>query len=368
MDSRGRTSYPRRVAPFFALLAVYGLIFVLHLIVPGRWVTGYVRDEASGEKLRYRLNGPRVLAITVGLYVAAASLGLVAWDYLYVHRWASAAAACAIGLAFTLALVLPAPPRRGLFLDLYLGRLENPRLVDGHVDAKMFLYLIGAVMLALNLLSFAAHHVLLHPTDPSPGVLLHVALFGFFLCEYLYFEEVHLYTYDLFAERVGFKLGWGCLTFYPFFYAVGLWSVAERPNPGTPAPLLVACAALFFAGWMMARGANMQKFWFKTQPERRAFGFIAPEALEGEGQRILVNGFWGLSRHINYLGEITMAIALTLALGYPGELAPWLYPLYYVVLLFPRQHYDDLRCAAKYGALWAEYRRRVPYRIIPYVY
>jgi hypothetical protein len=29
---------------------------------------------------------------------------------------------------------------------------------------------------------------------------------------------------------------------------------------------------------------------------------------------------------------------------------------------------DDARCAAKYGPLWQEYRRRVPYRIVPRLY
>ncbi|MYB18357.1 MAG: hypothetical protein F4Y16_05110 [Holophagales bacterium] len=28
----------------------------------------------------------------------------------------------------------------------------------------------------------------------------------------------------------------------------------------------------------------------------------------------------------------------------------------------------DRRCAAKYGVLWDEYRRRVPWRIVPRVY
>jgi len=355
------------VPPFFALLALYALIFVLHLIVPGRWVKGYVRD-GSGEPLRYRLNGPRVLAITLGLYALAGLLGLAPWDYLYIHRWTALAAACAAGLVFTAAIVLPAAPRGGLLADLFFGRLENPRLGGGHVDAKMFLYVLGAVMLALNLLSFAAHHIILFPADPSPGVVLHVALFGFFLCEYLHFEEVHLYTYDLFAERVGFKLGWGCLTFYPFFYAVGLWGVAELPNPHRSGAWLVGCAALFFLGWTLARGANLQKFYFKTRPTRPAFGLIVPEALEHGGQRVLVNGFWGLSRHINYLGEIVMAVALALSLGHPTSIWPWLYPLYYVALLVPRQLDDDRRCAAKYGPLWDLYRRRVPWRIIPGIY
>ena len=340
---------------------------MLHLVVPARHVRGYVRD-ADGQPLRYRLNGLRVLAIVVALYLLAGATGLVAWDYLYIHRWQTFTAACLIGLLFTGAIVLTAPPRGSLLSDLYLGRRDNPRLSDGLVDAKMFLYVVGAVMLELNLLSFAAHHVSTFPDDPSPGVLLHTAMFSFFLLEYLYFERVHLYTYDLFAERVGFKLGWGCLTFYPFFYAVGLWSVADSPNPHTPAPLLLACAALFVFGWILARGANLQKYYFRTQPSRRAFGLFEPEALVDGHHRLLVSGFWGVSRHVNYLGEIVMATALALALGYPGEPGPWLYPLYYLVLLIPRQIDDDRRCARKYGPLWDQYRRRVRYRIIPGIY
>ncbi len=353
--------------PFAALVALYTLIFVLHVIVPGRWVAGYARDEVSGDRLVYRLNGPRVLAIVVGLYFAGGALGLFSWDYLYVHRWECMASASALGLVFTAAVVAGAPRRRGLAADLYLGRRADPQLLGGYVDAKMFLYLVGAAALQLNLLSYAAHHVMAYPGDPSPGVLVHVGLFSFFLWEYLFFEEVHLYTYDFVAERVGFKLGWGCLVFYPFFYAVGLGSAAALPNPGG-AGLLPVWAGLFFVGWALARGANLQKFWFKTAPGRVAFGVLRPEAIEAGGRRVLVSGFWGLSRHINYLGEIVMATALTLCLGYPGEWAPWLYPLYYLALLVPRQIADDRRCAAKYGALWEEYRRRVRWRIVPGLY
>ena len=92
----------------------------------------------------------------------------------------------------------------------------------------------GATMLALNILSFAAYHVMVYGPDASPGVYLHAALFLWFVAEYLVFERVHLYTYDLVAERVGFKLGWGCFTFYPYFYAVGLWAVADLPDPHSP--------------------------------------------------------------------------------------------------------------------------------------
>ena len=92
-----------------------------------------------------------------------------------------------------------------------------------------------------------------------------------------------------------------------------------------------------------------------------------------DGDRaLLCNGFWGVSRHVNYLGEILMASGLALSLSLPfGEGAnywPWLYPLYYVALLLPRERDDDRRCAAKYGELWEQYRQRVPYRIVPGIY
>jgi delta14-sterol reductase len=370
-------------------LVVYAIVLGLHVIVPGRWTDGYVRDTTTGALLRYHLNGLRVLVVVLALWGCACAGGIIPWDLFYRERWSMVAGACALGLALTLAIVLPyapvtrstmgAPPApqtppapppspRSLFADLYLGRLMNPRWGGGRVDAKMALYLLGAVMLELNVLSFAAHHLALHPDDPSPGVLLYAALFTFFVVEYLFFERVHLYTYDLFAERVGFKLGWGCLVFYPFFYAVGLWSVAERPNPHTPVALLVAYGLLFFSGWVLSRGANLQKFLFKTRPEAALFGILAPRVVSGAGKQLLCSGFWGLSRHVNYLGEILMALGLALALGYPGAIGPWLYPVYYVALLFPRERDDDRRCADKYGPLWQDYCRKVPYRIIPWVY
>jgi Delta14-sterol reductase len=351
-----------------SLLGVYALVLGLHFVLPGRWVDGYARD-AAGQRLRYRLNGLRVLLAVLAVYAVLSTQGILPADFFYLHRTEMLATAFVLGLVFTGAIVLPAPSTgKGLLADLYLGRIENPQWLGDRIDAKMLLYLIGAVMLELLLVSFAAHHVLTHRSDPSPGILLYTALFSFFVLDYLFFEQVHLYTYDFVAERVGFKLGWGCLVFYPFFYGIGLWYAADQPNPHSSTLWLVACGAIFFCGWTLARGANLQKYYFKSQSERSSIGPIKQVALVSGDRRVLVSGFWGLSRHINYLGEMLMAVGLTLALGYPGALLPWLYPLYYVALLVPRQLDDDRRCAEKYGALWDEYRRAVPYRIVPWVY
>lgn len=352
---------------FFAPVIVYAYIFLLNFIVPGRWVVGYVTKTGTDEKLKYRLNGLLVLFITIATWAGLCYTELLAWDWFYIVRWPALAGAIVFGLIFSFAIVFPFPKVKNNFLaDFFLGRLENPQLWGGRIDAKMWLYLIGAIMLEINILSFAAHHYMLFGTA-NLGFFVATGLLTYFIIDYLTFEEVHLYTYDFFAERVGFKLGWGCIAFYPFFYSIPFWSTADLQNTGNTPLLIGAGLIVFFTGWSLARGANMQKYFFKKNPNKSFLG-IQPETITDGNKILLVNGFWGLSRHINYLGEIGMATGIVLAIGQLDVLWPWLYPLYYVALLFPRQMDDDKRCAEKYGPLWQEYLKKVPYRIIPKIY
>ncbi len=360
------------IAGFTAPFVIYGFIALCHLLLPARIVDGYVTDPGTGRPRRYRLNGLAVLVVTLAAYVAFTNLAGVRPDWLYQQRWMVLAGACMLGVIYTAILILPAPSGgRPWPIEVFLGRIENlgyPR----HVDVKMLLYLAGAVMLALNILSFTWHHFDRYGAAANPGVYLHALMLAFFVIDYLFFERVHLYTYDIFAERLGFKLAWGCLAFYPFFYAIGLWATADMPAPAlirsAGAFWLGAATVVFFAGWLFARGANMQKYFFKRHPDRPFLGRWTPEVIADGEHRLLCSGFWGVSRHVNYLGEILMALGIAGALGYFTTPWPWLYPLYYALLLIPRERDDDRRCAIKYGSLWEKYRQRVPYRIIPGVY
>jgi len=355
----------------FGVLApavIFSVVFLLNAFLPGRNVRGYIPRPGSQEKMTYHLNGIFVFLVVLAAWFLLGITDTVPFDYLYRYRWYGLAGACLLGIIISLVMVFSAPPVRKYFIaDFFLGRIENLQMMNGRVDMKMWLYLAGAIMLELNVLSFAAYHLISYGDSASPGIILSAALLTYFVVDYLIFEEVHLYTYDLFAERIGFKLGWGCIVFYPYFYPIALWATVARPDPGTPAFLLALYVIIFFSGWILARGANMQKFFFKRDPGRSFLG-ISPRIISDGEKRLLVNGFWGISRHINYLGEILMATGIILCTGYPGLIWPWLYPLYYVILLFTRQADDDRRCSAKYGALWDEYRRKVPWRIIPRIW
>jgi delta14-sterol reductase len=352
---------------FFTPLIAYTIITLLHIILPARKMKGYVKNEKTGEVMNYRINGILVLAASVLIWFLLGYFKIVPYEWLYEVRWASLAGAVVIGLVYTFIIVFKVPST-GKFIcaDFWFGRIKDPQIKDGFIDAKMWLYMIGATMLQLNVLSFAYYHWF-NAAVINPGFLLGACMLTWFIWDYNTFEKIHLWTYDFIAERVGFKLGFGCLAFYPYFYSVSLWFTAHLPNPGHPLWLTVIFGVVFWSGWMLARGANMQKFFFKTAPDKK-FLWIKPEVITDGNRSLLVNGFWGVSRHINYLGEILMGCGIALAAGYPAIWMVRLYPAYYVALMFTREYDDRKICKAKYGELWDQYTKKVKYRIIPFIY
>jgi len=308
---------------------------------------------------------------------------------------------------------------RNIFMHFWCGLSEFNPITIGKVDIKMYLYIIGAVQLQINLLSMVTSHIYqryqtsiqtnndintsgllvssylvkflgldilsntascctstttntITPTIDftiSYAMAAYAFCLTFFIIEYLYHEEVHTYTYDIFRERIGFKLIWGCFCFYPFAYSIGGLPLITNPWNDITKLEAINCIVLYFIGWVFTRGANLQKFACKTGRSTFCYGYISMETVPGSNGRLLSSGFWGLSRHINYFGEILQAIALALIPWLAtGSYIPWIYPLYYLALFIPRQIDDDLMCSIKYGHVWTSYVQKVPYRIIPYVY
>jgi len=82
---------------------------------------------------------------------------------------------------------------------------------------------------------------------------------------------------------------------------------------------------------------------------------------------LLASGYWGLSRHFHYLPELSLAFCWCTTAAFQN-LVPYLYFLFLTVLLFHRSIRDDTKCYNKYGKYWNEYKKIVPYKIIPYIY
>lgn len=82
------------------------------------------------------------------------------------------------------------------------------------------------------------------------------------------------------------------------------------------------------------------------------------------GTKLLVSGWWGMARKINYTGDWCMGLSWCLLTG-GGSFIPFFYSIYFGVLLVHRAIRDDGMCREKYGDDWTEYKRQVPAMFIP---
>lgn len=85
------------------------------------------------------------------------------------------------------------------------------------------------------------------------------------------------------------------------------------------------------------------------------------------GGRLLASGFWGMARHMNYSGDLLLALSFCLPCGSRSCLA-YFYFIYLLLLTVHREKRDDERCSLKYKSMWDDYCRQVPYRMLPFIY
>jgi len=120
---------------FLAPIIIYSYILFLNAVLPARRVVGYVTKTGTAEKLKYRINGLLVLVTVIATWVLLCYTEVLPWDWLYTFRWQGLAGAVVLGLTFSLWIVLPKPAvTKSVFVDFYLGRLENPQWFNGRID------------------------------------------------------------------------------------------------------------------------------------------------------------------------------------------------------------------------------------------
>ncbi len=360
---------PRSVTDPMTLLYGTALVlgFVVYLFVASKLVPG--RDEKGakledGSRLTYRLNGLALFLVTAGLLAGGTWLGWVDLSILHEHFWGLFVGANLLSVGMTAALYLSPKAERhrglgGLASDLWYGVELNPRWLG--IDVKMFSYRPSLIGLAILNASFAVVQWQ-ERGELTTAMILYQSFTFIYVFNYFQFEYGMLHTWDIVAEKFGFMLVWGDYAFVPFAYSIVGWYLVDRTDP-LPAWQAAGLILMFLCGLWIFRGANQQKHEFKQDRNAKIWGKTA-ETLDG---KILVSGFWGIGRKLNYTGEIMVYWSFTLLAG-DASVVPYLLPSWLIALLVHRAWRDDRRCRAKYGELWERYCRRARFRMIPFLY
>lgn len=342
------------------------VVFVGVLLLGSRWVPGRKvvgRPDPDGVTRTYNLNGIALFLIVMLLAVLGDVFDVISLAALHTHFAELFIVANIFAFVLSAGLFWQASrsgsESSGSLRGFFFGRQLNPTLFG--VDVKLFSYRPSLIALALFNVSFAAVQ---YDTNGefTLQMILYQAFTFIYVLNYFQFEQGMIYTWDIVAERFGWMLTWGDYVLVPFFYCIGGWWVLQSTDSIHGVAAAAICL-LFVVGFWMFRGANEQKHRFKQNAEVSIWGRPA-ESLDG---RLLVSGFWGVGRHLNYTGEICVYFAFILTTGFSSWI-PFALPVWLTALLWHRSRRDDRRCRTKYGELWERYTQRVPHALIPRVY
>lgn len=277
--------------------------------------------------------------------------------------------------------------------DFFIGRELNPRIdlpFFGTWDIKAFCELrpgmLGWILLDL---AFVAHQYKVNGYI-SDSIILITAFQALYVLDALYMEAAVLTTMDITTDGFGFMLAFGDLVWLPFTYSLQARYLAVYPvNLGISGALGILAVQGF--GYYIFRSANNEKNRFRNDPKDPKIAHL--KYMEtASGSKLLISGWWGTARHINYLGDWIMAWSYCLPTGVAGYviqhnsplssqteavqgeargwgmLVTYFYILYFAILLVHRASRDEQMCMRKYGKDWVEYKKKVPSVLLPGIY
>lgn len=347
---------------------------LLHLVLPGRWVMGTKLPDGSSA-LKYKLTARLNFVVTMTLiFFLSFHSDLI--DLGWVYRNFIPLMISSFIFSGLLSVYLYARSfRRGALLagggntgnivyDFFIGRELNPR-VGSSFDLKQFCELqpglIGWVVINVACL----HHQWRTLGRITNSMALVNIFQGVYVLDALWFEKAILSTMDITTDGFGFMLAFGDLSWVPFVYTLQARFLAATPiDLGNLS--VVGIVALKVLGYWAFRGSNLQKDRFRTDPNHPSVAYLRTMPTS-RGTKLIISGWWGMARHINYTADWLMSLAWALPCGISSPV-PYFHPIYFAILLIHRDGRDFHACSLKYGKDWERYCKAVPYSLIPSIY
>ncbi|KAK2720283.1 hypothetical protein QYM36_004233 [Artemia franciscana] len=261
--------------------------------------------------------------------------------------------------------------KQPIIYEFYRGMEIHPRIFG--VDVKQLTNCrIGLMLWEVLILVFFATNWLLHGFSLAAFATFFIQTA--YLAKFYWWETGYFNTLDITLDRAGYYICWGCLVWVPAFYTyASYYIVAQFPSLSDTYSLLILVFGILSVTLNYWVDYERQRFrasegqcliWGK----KASYIMAEYDGPKGRQQsKLLISGFWGVARHLNYVFEILAAFSWCAA-GWGHGVWPFLYAVFLTVLLVHRVFRDEEKCADKYGPYWKKYCEKVPYRMIPYIF
>ncbi|CAI5759028.1 unnamed protein product [Candida verbasci] len=364
-------------------LSWFFTLVVFDQIIPGTILNGVkLRD---GTSLVYKINGLAMSGILISVLLSrlftSEDYYLPELEFIYENQ--TKLTATTILFSFLLAVFvyitsfIPLRSKNGtgtnerilsingntgnIIYDWFIGRELNPRI--GGWDIKLFCELRPGMLLWLLINLSALHHQYHNLGYITDSMILVNFMQAFYIFDGVLNEEGCLTMIDITTDGFGYMLSFGDLAWLPWSYSLQTRYMSIKGNEVNLGIFKsISILGLMFLGFYIFKSANREKSLFRNGKISN-LKYIQSE----KGNKLLVEGWWGLSQHINYFGDWLIGVSWCLPTGFQTPLT-YFYVIYFASLLIHRQVRDEMKCKEKYGKTWDEYNKIVPWKIIPYIY
>jgi 7-dehydrocholesterol reductase len=363
------------------IIGIYAAIQLVFMkILPGKTIYG--PKTPNGYTPVYKNNGFLSFLLSIGLF------WLFGWQLnyfnptsIYDHLGEILGALNLFSWLFCLILYFkgiyaPSTPDSGAsgnpIFDYYWGTDLYPHILT--INVKQFTNSrFGMMAWPLLLLAFAAKQEQLYGISDS--MIISVALQIIYVGTFFYYESGYFKTMDIQEDRAGYYIVWGVLVWIPAVYTLTGHYLVQHPvhlGLGLSISLIIIALLGFYSKTSMNRQRiNVREHDGDYKVWGKQAKIIRAKYTDNKGEEresiLLVAGWWGISRHFHYVGEIIGALAWSLPALFVNFM-PYFYVVYLTILLFHRAKRDDVKCRLKYGKYWDEYCQQVPYKVIPGIF
>lgn len=366
-----------------AALALSFLVaqYLLLVMLPG--ATFVAIPTPMGNRPEYKLNGISAFFLTHTVLAGSAYAGFIRLGFLYDHFGPVLSFLGKFALVATFFLYfrgLYAPTNsdsgatgNGLVWDLWHGTELHPEALGVSlkqlVNCRFAMMGWGVAVVAFAVKQYEVYGII------SNSMLISTTLQMVYILKFFVWEGGYFNSVDIIHDRFGFYLFWGCSAFLPSIYTLTSFYLVTHPVHWPNWAALLILGTGLTAVWANYDTDRQRQLFRAANGNLNIWGkpphIIEASYVTGDGKTrrslLLASGWWGVSRHINYVFEITLAFCWSLPAARTG-IIPYLYVIFLTILLTDRAYRDELRCSEKYGMYYDQYCKQVPYRMVPGVY
>lgn len=356
------------------------------LTLPAFYVKGLPLPSENGYRLTYKCNAVSswyVILVTAGVLHYT---GVYPLNELRHHFAEFLTTAVVVADVISIWVYVSGLSRRlrmtpSFVYNFFMGSALNYRL-PGNIDIKLFAECRNSwVLLMMLTLSCAAEQYkeLGHLTGNMCFMIYAHLLYVNAVQKG---EECIISTWDIYYEKFGWMLAFWNTCGVPFLYCMqSLYIQTVLKDKHHPTWVLVVMGIAYFAAYFIWDNINSQKNRFRMRRsgvpveliKRKTFPQLPwsyienPRTIKSDKGELFVDGWYRYGRKIHYTVDICMSFLWGAACGFDSFI-PFFYLSFFCCHLIDRERRDEKRCKAKYGKLWDEYVRIVPYKFIPGIY